>query len=85
MIVKAQAILDKAELAQHAETNKLTLRTARSIHIQGLEAEKGSELEEARTHLAETVSIDIEELKQQTIARVEENKKNKLSSLKAKL
>ena len=33
MIAKAPAILNKAELAQHTETNKLTVLTARSIHI----------------------------------------------------
>ena len=85
MVARAQAILGMAELAHYVETNKLIMLIARSICVQELEAKKAPELELARTHLAEMANIDREVLKQQTIARAEENKKNRLSSLEAKL
>ena len=56
MIVKAQAVLARDKPTHAAETAKLPLLTARSIHLQEQKREKVKELEEAQDHLAETVS-----------------------------
>ena len=85
MIAKAQTVLSKAEPVQRDETNKLEQLTARSIRVQKLEAEKGTELEAARARLAEVISVGREELRPQAIVKVEENKRNKLSALETKL
>ena len=84
IIAKAQAVLSKAELTHAAETAKLSLLTARSIHIQKEERKKATELEEAWARLTKTVSVAEltktvsvaeEELKKQAAVQAEENKR----------
>ena len=85
IIAKAQALMSKAEPVQCAETVKLEQLATKSICIQELEVEKRNALEAVRARLAEVVNIGGEDLRQQVIIRAEENKRNKLFTLEAKL
>ena len=74
MIVMALTVLLKAEPVQRNETNKLEQLTARSIRVQKLEAEKGTELEAARARLVEVIGVGKEELRPQAIVKAERTK-----------
>jgi len=84
MITRAQDILSKAKSVRHDEIAKMDLLTAKSIRVQELKAENGTELEAARAHLAEVANVSRENMRQHAIVRAEENKRYDMSTLEAK-
>ena len=85
MIIRIQAILFRAKPVQRDEIAKLKLLTAKSIRVQELKVEKGTELEATQARLAKVASVGRENLRSHAIIKAEENKRNKLSTLEAKL
>jgi len=58
---------------------------AKSNQVHQLEAEKEAALAEIQSHLTQMATFKQEELKSQALARVEKNKRFKLSTLEKKL
>ena len=85
IIVKANFLLSKAELVSQAETIQLEEITAESIQNQHSEEEKRTALEELKSHLETMVAFNREELESQALLKAEEEKKNRLSALGAKI
>ena len=85
MNAKANLILSKAEPMSQAETIPLEEMTAKSIHIQHSKAEKRTTLEELKSHLETVAAFKREELKPQALLKAEEERKNRLSALEAKI
>lgn len=77
--------MSKTELVNTAEAAQMKLLTTKSIQVQQHEVEKRTALAEIKSRLAQMVAFNREELKSQATARVEECKRHKLSTLKAKL
>ena len=85
MIKRANFLLSKVELVRAAETAQLELLTTKSTQVHQLEAEKRATLAEIHSRLAQMTAFNWEELTSQALARVEENKRHKLSTLEEKL
>ena len=85
MIGKANLLLSKAEPASQAESIRLEQMTAESIQIQHSEAGKRTTLEELKSCLETIAAFNWEELKPQALLKGEEERKNRLSALEAKI
>ena len=81
MIKRANFLISKAELVCVEGTALLEQLSAQSDQVLKLEAEKKAVIVKTQAHLAQLAAVNHEDLKSQALARAEENRKQKLSSL----
>jgi len=81
MIKRANFFISKAELVCAEETARRGQLSAQSDQVLKLEAEKKAVIVKTQAHLAQLAAVNHEDLKSQALARAEENRKQKLSSL----
>jgi len=85
MIAKANLFLFKTELVSEAEAIRLEEITTERIQIQQSEVEKRTALEELKSRMETTAAFNREELKPQALLKDEEERRNRLSALEAKI
>ena len=84
MLARAYAIISRTEPVRKAKTARLKEMTAESIQIHLSGAKKRTALEEIKSALEKMTAFNREELKPQTLLKVEEERNN-VSALETKI
>jgi len=82
---RANFLISKTGLVCAEETARLEQLNTQSDQIFKLEAKKKVVIAETQARLAQLAAFNQEDMKSQALAKAEENKKQKLSSLESKL
>ena len=85
MIKRANLLISRAGPVRAEETAWLEQLSAQSDQVLKHEAEKKGVMAEMQACLAQLANIDLKDLRLQALVKVEESRKQKLSSLENKL